>query len=349
MSTTDLTARYAILNSLANHSRGVDRADATLLGSAYHADATVDYGFYAGPAESLVAMLATAQKTSLPTLHRTSNCEIRVAGDRAVSESYVIAYVEEPEVQRMVFGRYLDRHERRDGAWRLSHRTYVLDGNTNRPGGAKRSDPPLSNDHFVPEGAKGASDPARTLIAHHQSAMRRLQKASPMNPDAAALDAALSRDAIRQLITTYCRAADRADTPLMRSIFWDDATIVSGVVNGGPDDFAREVTDFVLNSFASTFHSIANEWIEVAGDHGVGEHYVIAHNRNDTTETLTGGRYLDSYVRRDGVWKIHARTFICDWVSSQASTFEPGGFYEGLTTRGRFGQDDPVYAHWRSL
>ena len=49
----DLIARHGILNALASHSRGVDRADANLLGSAYHADATVDYGFYAGPAATL--------------------------------------------------------------------------------------------------------------------------------------------------------------------------------------------------------------------------------------------------------------------------------------------------------
>ena len=153
MTAEALVARHQILNTLANHSRGVDRADANLLGSAYHPDATVDYGFYAGPAAALVDMLANAQKGALPTLHRTCNTEIRVAGNRAVSESSVIAYVEEADTQRMVFGRYLDRHECRDGQWRLSHRTYVLDSNTNRPSTAMRADPPLSNDNFVPEGA----------------------------------------------------------------------------------------------------------------------------------------------------------------------------------------------------
>ncbi|MES2303605.1 MAG: nuclear transport factor 2 family protein, partial [Pseudomonadota bacterium] len=67
--TEDFIARAAIANTLALHSRGVDRADANLLGAAYHADATVDYGFFAGDAATLVAILAEAQKGTLPTLH----------------------------------------------------------------------------------------------------------------------------------------------------------------------------------------------------------------------------------------------------------------------------------------
>ncbi|MDE2597142.1 MAG: nuclear transport factor 2 family protein [Sphingomonadales bacterium] len=349
MTSADLVARHAILNTLAMHSRGVDRADANLLGSAYHADATVDYGFYAGAAETLVAILAGAQKAALPTLHRTANCEVRISGDRAVSESYVIAYAEEADIQRMVFGRYLDRHARRGGVWRLTHRTYVLDGNTNRATTASRADPPLSDAHFVPEGGKGAADPGRALLALHHAASGAQQKASPMTADAAAIDAALSRDAIRRLLTGYCRAADRADAALMAAMFWDDAEVISGVVNGSAADFARDVIAHITATFASCFHSIANEWIEVQGNHAVGEHYVIAHNRGGQTDTMTGGRYVDRYERRGGEWRIASRAFVLDWTQTHPTTYEPAGFYEGLTTRGCYGTSDPVYKHWESL
>ncbi|MDE2404865.1 MAG: nuclear transport factor 2 family protein [Sphingomonadales bacterium] len=346
--TESLIARHQIRNVLARHSRGVDRADATLLGSAYHDDATVDYGFYAGPTPALVAMLATAQKAALPTLHRTSNCEIRVAGDRAISESYVIAHVEEPTLQRTVFGRYLDRLERRDGAWRLTHRTYVLDSNTNRPGTSAQADPPLADDHFVPAGGKGASDAARVLLARHHAATRRLQGALPMTADPAALDAALAREAIRVLLSAYCRGVDRGDAGLLASLFWDDAEVVSGVVNGDAASFARDIVAHVTAALEVSFHSIANEWIEVRGDHAVGEHYVIAHSRAGGEDMMTGGRYLDRYERRGGAWKIASRVFVCDWTSTHATTFDPTGFYEGLTTRGCFGSKDPVYKHWES-
>jgi SnoaL-like domain len=349
MTTDDLVARHGILNALANHSRGVDRADANLLGSAYHADATVDYGFYAGPAAALVEMLSGAMKAAPPTLHRTSNCEIRVSGDKAVSESYVLAYVEEPETQRLVFGRYLDRHALRDGVWRLSHRTYVMDGNVNRPTAISRADPPVSHDHFVPNGAKGAADPGRALLAHHEASTRNLQGATPMSADATALDAALSRDAIRLLLTGYCRGVDRGDKALLASVYWEDSSVISGLVNASGPVFADAIVDYVTANLDYCFHSIANEWIEVKGDHAVGEHYILAHMCAGGQDVMTGGRYIDSYERREGVWKIKSRTFVADWNTTHPKSLELDGMYEPLKSRGSFGMGDPVYAHWASL
>jgi uncharacterized protein (TIGR02246 family) len=170
-----------------------------------------------------------------------------------------------------------------------------------------------------------------------------------MTADAAALDAALSRDAIRRLITGYCRAADRADAELMASLFWEDASVISGIVNGSGADFAVAVTAYIAGNLDACFHSVANEWIEVNGDHAVGEHYILAHNRAGGADTLTGGRYVDSYERRGAEWKIAARSFVCDWTATHPTTFESGGFYGALTTRGSQGKDDPVYALWASL
>jgi ketosteroid isomerase-like protein len=349
MTAENLIARHGIMNALANHSRGVDRADANLLGSAYHAGATVDYGFYVGPAADFVAILAGAQKGSGITLHRTSNYDIHVKGDNAISESYVIAYIEEADKQRLVFGRYLDRHARHDDVWRLTHRTYVLDGNTNRPTTVTRTDPPLLYDHFVPAGAKGASDPGRALIAHHIASSRSLQGAKPMSADNSALDAALSRDAIRQLICGYCRGVDRGDADMLASVFWEDSTVISGVINGSGADFATGITDYVTANLEYCFHSVANEWIEVKGDHGVGEHYIVAHMCAGGQDVMTGGRYIDSYERRGGEWKIKNRTFVADWNTSHPKSMELDGMYEALKTRGSFGKGDPVFAHWTSL
>jgi ketosteroid isomerase-like protein len=344
-----LIARHHILNALANHSRGVDRGDASLLGAAYHPGATVDYGFFAGPAETFVAILAGAQKAAPPSLHRTANSEIRIAGDHAVSESYVIAYVEDADTQRLVFGRYLDRLERRGGEWRLTHRQYVLDGNTNRATTVARADPPVAHDHFVPEGAKGASDPGRALLAQHEAANRKLQGAKPMSADAQELDAALSRDAIRRLLTGYCRGVDRGDKALLASVYWEDSTVISGVVNASGPQFANDIIDYVTANLDFCFHSIANEWIEVQGDHAVGEHYIIAQMCAGGQDVMTGGRYIDSYERRGGEWKIKARTFVADWNTSHPKSLELDGMYEPLKTRGSFGSGDPVYALWASL
>lgn len=344
-----LIARHAILNTLANHSRGVDRADANLLADAYWPDATVDYGFFVGPATDLVAILAGAQKAAGPTLHRTCNTEIRLSGNVATAESYVIAYVEGDGKQRMVFGRYLDSLVCREGAWKIAHRTYVLDGNTNRASTVARADPPVAHDHYVPEGGKGAADPGRALLAHHEATFRSIQGATPMPADAATLDAALSRDAIRMLLTGYCRGVDRGDKDLLASVYWPDSTVISGVVNASGPEFADAIVDYVTANLDYCFHSIANEWIEVKGDHAVGEHYIIAHMCAGGQDIMTGGRYVDSYERRDGVWKIKSRTFVADWNTSHPKSLELDGMYEPLKTRGSFGKGDPVYALWASL
>lgn len=345
ITTHEFAARSAIANTLSLHSRGVDRADANLLGAAYHPDATVDYGFFAGPAATLVEILAAAQKTALPTAHRTSNMWIRVNGNTATSESYVIAYVEEAELQRMVFGRYLDTHARRDGEWRLTHRTYVLDGNSNRPNTAVRSDPPVALDHYVPAGAKGAADPGRALLAFHAASARGTAMTSTDHSQTA-LDAALAKAEIHDLCMAYARGVDRADEALLASIFSEDSTVISGVVNGSGKDFARDITAFVRSNLEMCFHSVANEWVDVRGDEAVGEHYALAQMVQGDTEVLTGGRYIDRYVKREGKWLIQSRTFVADWSHSHPSTMQSDGFYEALTNRGCFGREDPIYAHW---
>jgi hypothetical protein len=83
----ELAAKHAIENALSMHSRGVDRADYNLLASAYHDDATVDYGFFSGAARQLAEILAGAQKGQPVTMHRTSNMWIAVDGDEARSKA----------------------------------------------------------------------------------------------------------------------------------------------------------------------------------------------------------------------------------------------------------------------
>ncbi|MCW1382547.1 nuclear transport factor 2 family protein [Novosphingobium sp. KCTC 2891] len=351
----EFVARHQILNTLAVHSRGVDRGDATLLGSAYHPGATVDYGFFVGDAATLVAILADAQKTAPPTTHRTSNCWIKVAGDRAVSESYVIAHVEDAETQRMVLGRYLDRHACIDGQWRLTHRQYVIEGNTNRPNTAMRGDGSADIAHYVAQGSKQAADAGRAVLSLYAAEAAASAKGNQTMTTAnttgtdTALHDALARAEIHDLCMAYGRGVDRADAALLGSIFSDDSVVISGVINGSGAEFAEQICAFVSTQLDLCFHSVANEWVEVNGDEAVGEHYALAHMTKNGHDVMTGGRYLDRYVKRDGKWLIRNRTFVTDWNTTHASTLQRDGFYEALKTWGCFGKEDPVYAHWASL
>ncbi|MCH7627804.1 nuclear transport factor 2 family protein [Novosphingobium sp.] len=351
ISPEDFVARQQIHNVLSVHSRGVDRADATLLGSAYHAHATVDYGFFKGDAATLVAILADAQKSAPPTTHRTSNCWIKVDGDKAVSESYVIAHVEDAETQRMVLGRYLDAHARIDGQWRMTHRHYVIEGNTNRPNTAARGDGSADLAHYVAQGGKTAADAGRALLSLYAAEIAACAKGTPAMTTTSdtALHDALARAEIHDLCMAYGRGVDRADEALLRSIFSEDSVVISGVINGSGAEFAEKICAFVQTQLDMCFHSVANEWVEVSGDNAVGEHYALAHMVLDGQDVMTGGRYLDRYVKRDGKWLIRNRTFVTDWNTSHKSSLQRDGFYEALDTWGRFGPTDPVYKHWASL
>ena len=360
-----LAAKQAIAQNLAVHSRGIDRADADLIASAYHADATVDYGFFDGPAAELAQILGAAQKGQPITLHRPSNLWIKLDGaDQARSEAYIIAYTEtaadqgDGRMQRLIFGRYLDRHQYRDGAWRLSHRRYVLDANLNWPGCFVPPAPAADFSRFQPTGGHGGSDPGNALLALARASFRSSpQQEARMTPaqdpsQAALIDDILSKQALHELLMAYCRGVDRTDADLLRSTFHPDAEVITGVFNGAAMEFVDFIVALVRDQLKYVFHSVANEWFEIRGDDALGESYAIALSSVDgpdgPIDVLTGGRYVDRFARRDGVWKIASRSFVCDWTISHPSSVQmDDGMYAALSLHGKNSMDDPVYAHWR--
>lgn len=354
MNIPELADHQAIANNLAKHSRGVDRADKSLLASCYFNDATVDYRFFAGSAVQFAGILTGAQKAGPVTLHRTAQMDIRLEGDRAASESYVMAYASGPDesgtgFQRMICGRYLDRHERRVGEWRLTHRTYVLDTNMNWPGAFTPAGLGPLGSH-VPVGGHGSADAGIALLALARAANNKTGD-WPMTYDERTLDAVISRQQIVDVTMAYCRGVDRGDVAMLVDVFHDDATVVSGAFNGNGKHFASEICKLIDATFEQTFHSIANQWIEVDGDGAVGETYVIAaattrdNGSAGSTDTLTGGRYIDRFERRDGRWAIADRTFVLDWARTETSTRDmAGGMYGALDLHGSRGQADPSYA-----
>ena len=130
--------RQTIYDCLMRYSRGVDRLDVELLKTAYHEDATDDHGIFNGNAWEFAefigpfdASIGVRQQT-----HRVDHALIEFTGpDSAAVESYNLTFIdaetEDGMAAAMVGGRYLDRFERRDGAWKIAHRLYVMDWNRN--------------------------------------------------------------------------------------------------------------------------------------------------------------------------------------------------------------------------
>lgn len=126
----NLIAKDEIREVLYRYCRGVDRLDHDLIASTFHENAVDDHGYFqvSGPAIADVIIEKTKEH-SYASQHLIGNTLIDVIADVAVSESYLLALLEisiggKPHT-RVRCGRYIDRLERRNGKWKIAHRTVV--------------------------------------------------------------------------------------------------------------------------------------------------------------------------------------------------------------------------------
>lgn len=127
-----LLDRIAIEDCLHRYCHAVDRCDPDLLRTVYWPEATDDHIFWKGNAEAFVDFCIPVLRSRDQTLHAISNILIRIEGNEARVQSYYNAY--ERLVKKdgsrndvTMFGRYLDRMEKRDGDWRIAERKVVMD------------------------------------------------------------------------------------------------------------------------------------------------------------------------------------------------------------------------------
>jgi hypothetical protein len=126
-----LQDRQEIHDALLRYCIGIDRGDLDLILSAFHADARDNH---IGAEESAVERFTRTVKAgaSMRTAHNLGNVLIQVVDDAiANAQSYLTAWHHFDHEGRtydwVIAGRYVDRFERRDGAWRIAHRTVVYD------------------------------------------------------------------------------------------------------------------------------------------------------------------------------------------------------------------------------
>jgi hypothetical protein len=345
--------KQAIANILAMHSRGIDRRDEAMVRSAYHEGATVAYGFFEGSAADF-SRIVTQSTQGLPiTSHRSHLPWIKADGDQAKSETYVIAYMELPlpggATQCLIGGRYLDRLERRGGEWRLVHRIYVLDWNINQPSTVQWTEGLYGQ--VKARGGIGPEDPTHALFAGwlDRALPAAMASSVPSGADQQIADA-VTRQALHDLVMAYSRGIDRCDEDLFSSIWHEGASVEYGVFDGDAHEFSRFIVP-ATRGLRRSAHCPSQERYEIRGDRAVGEVYVIAFAtvpmESGDEDSLIGGRYIDRYERRDGIWKIVHRIFALDWVVNQPGTaIWDGELYGPLTLRGGRGAEDPIGAFW---
>ena len=129
MEDSSLTSqRVLIIDCLLSYTRGIDRLDADCVSSAFHTGAMLhDYGPEPMSIEDFVKYaLPSLRKRYVATQHRVSNIRVEIDGDRALVESYVLAFHVESgdECKRLhtFNGRYMDEFEQLNGVWKIRKR-----------------------------------------------------------------------------------------------------------------------------------------------------------------------------------------------------------------------------------
>jgi hypothetical protein len=125
-----LLDRTAILDLIAEHSRGHDRHDADLITMAYHPDGIDEHGNAVNTGAAYAAWInpVHAAGSEVHTHNITTHlCEID--GDTAHCESYVLVCLlnHDGVTARVISGRYLDRLERRNGKWKIALRRSIVE------------------------------------------------------------------------------------------------------------------------------------------------------------------------------------------------------------------------------
>jgi SnoaL-like domain len=141
---------------------------------------------------------------------------------------------------------------------------------------------------------------------------------------------AADRLAIRELVETYARCADRRDAKSQLALFTADAHFVVYMNAKDPtpsqelhtrDELAPVFAD--LNKYDATTHFVGQSTIfTLTADRATGEAYCLAHH-----VTVDGGkrrlmlaslRYLDTFAKVGGAWLFAERRLYVDWIEERA-------------------------------
>ena len=127
----------------------------------------------------------------------------------------------------------------------------------------------------------------------------------------------LDKAEINEVLMRYGRGVDRADEECLKSCYHPDATEEHGSAYAGPAFPYIEGAVVRIRQMGSMAHYICNVHIDLDGDLAYAEAYVLTFARfkkgEENWDTLTGGRIVDRFERRDGAWKIAHRKMTFDW------------------------------------
>lgn len=177
------------------------------------------------------------------------------------------------------------------------------------------------------------------------------------------------RQQIAAVLHRYARAVDRCDLELLKSVYHDDATDAHGSFDGNAHEFAEFLIPRLREHTSYGIHHVTNELIEVDGDRAIAESYLLGYHRvpggraavaqffgvayadraeaegtlDAEHEYVTGGRYLDKLVKREGVWRIWRRRITVEWNRCRPARMSLDGGRAHYDLPGTRDTGDPSY------
>src|SRR6478735_3502207 len=121
---------------------------------------------------------------------------------------------------------------------------------------------------------------------------------------------------IEDLYSRYAYGVDSVDLDVVRSVFHPDCAVVGTMEEGTLDDYLVGLEEGLL-MYHATMHFKGNQYVEVDGDRGFVETWVIGHHMeapgSPIDHLILGLRYKDEVARFGDEWKIVRREAVRQW------------------------------------
>jgi hypothetical protein len=162
----------------------------------------------------------------------------------------------------------------------------------------------------------------------------------------------VAKQAVRDVLASYCRSMDRMDRELALSVWHDGGTceyvdMFEGTGAGFVDWVWRQHEGMLRHSHQITN---VNVHVDLDGGRAVSEAYVTvalwAPPAETPTEIISRGRYLDRWSQRDGRWAIDHRLYLQDLMTMAPV---PPDAVAGASARSTRDGSDPSYELFASL
>jgi hypothetical protein len=137
------------------------------------------------------------------------------------------------------------------------------------------------------------------------------------------------RLAIRELVDAYAYCADRRDAAGQMALFTEDTEFLVFMDSSDPTPTQHLLGRVALapvfddlNQYQATMHFNGQSTTVLDGERASGVAYCLAHHVKVDGSTrslmIAAIRYLDTFVKHDGIWFFGQRKLMVDWTETRS-------------------------------